>query len=71
MPENFTRTFVFEKSTTNKHRFTEVVPSGAVEAIGKLYIDKSMCSKDIKERNLRVQVELLNRAVEEEEVPST
>lgn len=65
MSENFTRTFVYEKSTPNKHRFTEIVPQGAGEAIGKLYIDKNVCPKDIKERNLQVRVDFLTQADQE------
>lgn len=60
--ENFTRTFVFDQSTKNKHRFKEVVPKGAVAAVGTFYVSKAVCPADITSRNLRVQVEFLTEA---------
>lgn len=60
MGENFTRTFVFERSTKNKHRFAEVVPQGGAEAIGTLYVAKNVCPSDVEKRNLQVQVEFLD-----------
>ncbi len=66
MSENFTRTFVYEKSTLNKHRFKEVVPEGAAEAVGSFYISKAVCPPDVKYRNLQVQVEFLTQVEVEE-----
>lgn len=60
MGENFTKTFVFERSTKNKHRFAEVVLQGGEESIGTLYVSKSVCPSDVENRNLRVQVEFLD-----------
>ena len=58
MAENFERTFVFDRSTKNKHVFQEIVPTGAAEAIGSLYVSKKMCT-DGQRRNLQVRVEFL------------
>lgn len=60
--ENFDRTFVFDQSTKNKHRFKEVVPEGAAEAVGSLYVSKAVSPADAPKRNLQVRVEFLTEA---------
>lgn len=66
--ENFTRDFVFDRSTKGTHVFKEVVPEGAAMAIGSLYIKKSVAPADASQRNLRVQVEFLTKEDVENEL---